>query len=106
MSALDFEGGGHHCRHSRYCFSYTSFLLTVWPFASVPVMVTVRLLPSPETAGSGPSKCTTFITTCSESAKLLRASSPHVWFGLCFSRYKVSISCYRNRSPNRVRILS
>jgi hypothetical protein len=47
-----------------------------------------------------------YITTCSESAKLLRASSPHVWFGLCFSRYKVSISCYRNRSPNKVRILS
>jgi hypothetical protein len=46
-----------------------------------------------------------YITTCSESAKLLRASSPHVWFGLCFSRYKVSISCYRNRSPNKVRIL-
>src|SRR5271155_1363440 len=32
-----------------YCFSYTSLLLILWPFSSVPLVVTVRLLPSPDT---------------------------------------------------------
>jgi hypothetical protein len=33
----------------RYCFSYTAVLLTLLPFASVPLVVTVRLLPSADT---------------------------------------------------------
>jgi len=33
----------------RYCLSYTAVLLTFLPFASVPLKVTVRLLPSAET---------------------------------------------------------
>src|SRR5580700_196299 len=43
------EPGSKSVPDSRYCFSYTPFLLTLWPFASVPLMVTVRLLPSPDT---------------------------------------------------------
>src|ERR1700757_3163740 len=35
---------------SPYCLSYTAVLVTFFPFASVPVVVTVRLLPSAETA--------------------------------------------------------
>ena len=31
---------------SRYCLSYTAVYLTVLPFESVPLTVTVRLLPS------------------------------------------------------------
>jgi hypothetical protein len=38
-----------HRGPSLYCLSYTSFLLTLWPFASVPLVVTVRLLPSADT---------------------------------------------------------
>ena len=34
------------CTTSRYCFSYTAVLLILLPFASVPLAVTVRVLPS------------------------------------------------------------
>jgi len=34
---------------SCYCLSYTAVLLTLLPFKSVPLEVTVRLLPSAET---------------------------------------------------------
>ena len=34
------------CTSSRYCFSYTAVLLILLPFASVPLAVTVRVLPS------------------------------------------------------------
>ena len=42
---------GHHCYRKlsaeiHYCLSYTVVLLILLPFASVPVVVTVRLLPS------------------------------------------------------------
>lgn len=34
------------CTSSRYCFSYTAVLVILLPFASVPLAVTVRVLPS------------------------------------------------------------
>ena len=33
-------------RNHRYCLSYTAALVTLLPFASVPLAVTVRVLPS------------------------------------------------------------
>src|SRR6266436_3182458 len=44
---------GHHCesggRLSFYCLSYTAVLLTFLPAESVPLVLTVRVLPSADT---------------------------------------------------------
>src|SRR5437764_14533210 len=38
-----------NARPPCYCFSYTAMLVNFLPLESVPVVVTVRLLPSPDT---------------------------------------------------------
>ena len=47
---LDTQYGCPSPESSGYCLSYTEVLLTLLPFASVPLTVTVRVLPSADRA--------------------------------------------------------
>ena len=49
LNALPF-GSERSGRASGYCLSYTAVLVNFLPFESVPLTVTVRLLPSADTA--------------------------------------------------------